>query len=68
MNLKGLTNSKFNLLQVIVTQSTARTQEDRCLTSAMDVSRWLVPLCGGLLNCDHQKDALWDKFFTMNGV
>ena len=24
----------------------------------------LVPACGGLLICDHQKDALWDKFFT----
>lgn len=24
----------------------------------------LVPVCDGLLICDDQKDALWDKFFT----
>jgi hypothetical protein len=26
--------------------------------------RCLVPACNGLLFCDHQKEALWDKFFT----
>ena len=26
--------------------------------------RCLVPQCGGLLICDHQKETLWDKFYT----
>lgn len=43
--------------------SSATLYKWRAKYGGMDAS-CLVPVCGGLLIYDHQKDELWDKFFT----